>query len=153
MLSITKISILIIKNLIFLIKNIYLSCSKSGFGMKSVFMHNPIGFLSSRSSSFIEHQCLLHPDQLWSISIEDFFVFSRGFPVACVRRSICSNSGRVFSIPKAEKIPFFFSHFSLPCLKINNNNVNSQLLSSFHANPNPYTDIYINTSDLNSSMH
>lgn len=94
----------------------YLRGSKSRFRVDAIFMHNPVGFLSSGSSPSIKHQCFFHPNQLRCDAVEDLFIFSCGLPISCVCCSICSHTSRVFPIPKTKEIPFLFSHFRLPWL-------------------------------------
>ena len=76
-------------------------------------MHDPVGLLPSGGSPFVEHQCLLHPDELRGLAVEDLSVFSGGLPVAGAGCSVGSDSGRVLSVPQTEEIPLFFSHLRL----------------------------------------
>lgn len=97
-----------------MMNDIYLVCSIRGFRVDPIFMHDPIGFLSSRGSSSVKHQRFLHTNQLRGGAVEDLFVFAGGFPISGVRRPVSSHSGRIFPVSEAEEIPFLFSHLSFP---------------------------------------
>ena len=93
---------------------LYLVSSEAGFWVNTVFMHDPVTFLSSGSSAFVENQSLLHANQLRCNTVEDLFVFPCGLPVPGICCSVGSHTRGVFTISQAEKVPFFFSHLCLP---------------------------------------
>lgn len=102
----------------------YLSNYRGGitgtsFGLGSVFMHDPVGFLSFRSSASVKDQSFLHPDKCFGLKY--LLVFPCRFPVTSMGGSVGSHAGWIFSIPHAEEVPFFFAHFRHPCISIRPN--------------------------------
>lgn len=94
----------------------YLVRSICRFGMNAIFMHNPVSFLSPRSSSSVEHQSLLHPHQLRRVAVIYLLVFPGRLPVSGVGGPVRSNSRRILPVAEAEEIPLFLPHLRLPWL-------------------------------------
>ena len=86
------------------------------FALKPIFMHNPIGFLSFRSSPPVENKSLLHSNKTILPPV-NFFIFSCSLPVPRFSRTIRSHPSWVFPVSLAEEIPFLLSHLHLFCSK------------------------------------
>lgn len=74
------------------------------------FMHDPLGLLPLRGSTFVEHQGFSHTDEqsfpaYWAI-------FSCGLPVARFGCSICSLASCILPIPKAIEVPLLATNAS-----------------------------------------
>lgn len=83
-------------------------------------MTNPIGFFTLGSSPFVENESFLHSDE--HFPPENLLIFSGGLPVTGGSGPIRSQSGRVFLIPDAEKVPLLFSQFRSPCFNLKKEN-------------------------------
>lgn len=66
-------------------------------------MHDPIGFLTMRSSSFVEHECLPQSNPLDTIT--DDLVTSSSFPESSNCCSVCPGPGWILLVLVAEEVP------------------------------------------------
>ena len=71
--------------------------------VEPVFVHNPVGFLSMRSSAFVKDESLPHADP--SAAARNRLVPSGGLPEPDSRRAVGASSGRVLLVLVAEKVP------------------------------------------------
>ena len=86
------------------------------FAFKPIFMHNPIGFLSFRSSPSVENKGLLHSNKA-ILFLVNFLIFSCSLPVPRFSRTVSSHTSWIFPISLAKEIPFILSHLCFLCSK------------------------------------
>lgn len=84
------------------------------FAFQSEFMHDPIGLLSLRSSTSIEHEGLLHPNKV-PFSFENLLIFPGRLPVPGFRCSVRPHPRWVLPVLLAEEVPLFLPHLSFLC--------------------------------------
>ena len=92
--------------------------------IQSKLMHYPVGFVTLwRLSGIINERlpvsnkrCLIS-DCITSFNntffIRDSLISSSGFPISTTRRSVRSSSVSILSVPRCEKVPFFFSMMTI----------------------------------------
>lgn len=71
--------------------------------VEAILMHDPIGFLTVRSSSFVEHECL--PQSNPPDATADDLVTSGSFPEPGDRCPVCPSPSWVLLVLVAEEVP------------------------------------------------
>lgn len=83
--------------------------------IEAIFMHDPLGFLSSGGSAHVENEGLFHAQKGSVRSAVYLSVFPSGFPVPGFGCSIGPQASRVLSISETEEIPLPLSHLRYIC--------------------------------------
>ena len=87
-----------------------------GAVIKPIFMHDPIGFLTMWSSSFVKYKSLSQSNS-FEATIDDLITAS-SFPKSGSRSTICSSPCGIFLVFVTEEIPIILrcrSNFALLC--------------------------------------
>lgn len=94
----------------------------SKFSFQAILMHNPVAFLSFRSSASVENQSLLHAHKSTSLGAVNLSVLPSGLPVTSLRSSVSSQPSWVLPVSQAKEVPLFLAHLCLSCRSENKSN-------------------------------
>lgn len=81
--------------------------------LEAVLMHDPVALLSLGSSTPVEDECLLHPDQRAGLRAVNLPVLPRGLPVPGLSGPVRPQSRRVLPVTEAVEVPFLLPHLRL----------------------------------------